>query len=221
MKDGGLAETELDAVKAANLSPPLLGAHNPELNSTWSPLPGLAGWLMTGDHKRIGLLQISAALVFFLLGGLEALVMRLQLAHSESRLLNADLYNQIFTTHGTTMMFLFAVPVMQGFGTYFVPLMVGTRTLAFPRLAAFSWWTYLAGGIMLYTAFFLNIGPDAGWFSYVPLALSDYSPGKHQDYWAQMITLTEISAMAAAIDIAVTILRLRAPGMSLNRSTLR
>jgi cytochrome c oxidase subunit I+III len=220
MKDTAVADQELDAPKAAGKSQPLLGTHDEQLASTWGPRPGLIGWLMTGDHKRIGKLQIITAFVFFLLGGLEAMAMRFQLSQAENRLLSADLYNQIFTTHGTTMMFLFAVPVMQGLGIYFVPLMIGTRALVFPRLAAFAYWTYLCGGIMLYTAFFLNIAPDAGWFSYVPLALSEYSPGKHQDYWAQMITLTEVSAMAGAVDITVSILRLRAPGMSLNRMPL-
>jgi cytochrome c oxidase subunit I+III len=220
MKDTAVLDSDLDAVRAAGMSPPLLGAHDEQLSNTWGPRPGLVGWLMTGNHKRIGLLQIITAFVFFLLGGLEAAAMRIQLSRAENNFLSPDLYNQVFTTHGTTMMFLFAVPVMQGFGVYFVPLMIGTRALVFPRLAAFSYWTYLCGGIMLYTAFVLNIGPDAGWFSYVPLSLSEYSPGKHVDYWAQMITLTEFSAMAGAVDLTVTILRLRAPGMSLNRMPL-
>jgi cytochrome c oxidase subunit I+III len=215
-----LVDQDLDAVKALELRPPGLGEWNARLHQTWGPRPGLIGWLMTGNHKRIGLLQITTAFIFFLLGGLEAMAMRLQLSRAENNLLSADLYNQVFTTHGTTMMFLFAVPVMQGFGTYFVPLMIGTRTLAFPRLAQFSYWMYLCGGIMLYTGFALNIAPDAGWFSYVPLSLSKFSPGKHVDYWAQMITLTELSAIAAAIDLAVTILTMRAPGMSLNRMPL-
>ena len=215
-----IADSELDAVKARELSPPGLGAYDQTLQDSWSPRPGLAGWLMTGDHKRIGKLQILTAFIFFLLGGLEAMVMRLQLVHAENNLLSADLYNQFFTTHGTTMMFLFAVPVLQGFGVYFVPLMIGTRSTALPRLNAFAYWVYLGGGLMLYTAFFLGIGPDTGWFSYVPLSTSQFSPGKHADYWAQMITLTEISSMSTAAALAVTILKMRAPGMSLNRMPL-
>jgi cytochrome c oxidase subunit I+III len=214
-------DERLDANRVEAMAPPNLGEYDASLNKVWGPYSrGLLGWLMTGDHKRIGKLQIITAFVFFLLGGLEATLMRLQLIHAENRLLSADLFNQIFTTHGTTMMFLFAVPVLQGFGTYFVPLMIGTRCLVFPRLAAFSYWTYLGAGIMLYTGFFLNIGPDTGWFSYPPLSLSQFSPGKHVDYWAQMITLTEVSAMAGAVDIAVTILKLRAPGMSITRMPL-
>ncbi|HYI95585.1 MAG TPA: cytochrome c oxidase subunit I [Bryobacteraceae bacterium] len=215
-----LADAELDCVKAQALRAPGLGEHDAQLHEVWKPRKGWVGWLMTGDHKRLGILQIVTAFIFFLLGGLEAMLMRLQLMRAENNLLSADLYNQIFTTHGTTMMFLFAVPIMQGFGIYLVPLMIGTRSIAFPRLAAFAYWTYLAGGIMLYTAFFLGIGPDNGWFSYVPLANSDFSPGKRADYWAQMITLTEISSMATAIQLIATIFKMRAPGMSLNRMPL-
>src|SRR5206468_11727184 len=109
------------------------------------------------------------------------------------------------------------VPVMQAVASYLVPLMVGARSLAFPRMNAFAYWLFLFGGLMLYIAFFLNIGPDAGWFAYVPLSGPDYSPGKRVDFWAQMITFTEVSALGVAICIATTILRHRAPGMSLNR----
>jgi hypothetical protein len=146
--------------------------------------------------------------------------MRLQLARPESRFLGPDLYNQIFTLHGTTMMFLFAVPIMQGLGVYLVPLMVGTRNIAFARLVAFSYYLFLVGGIMLYVAFLLNIGPDAGWFSYVPLAGPEYGPGKQADFWAQMITFTELSSLSIAVALIVTIFQLRAPGMSLNRLPL-
>ena len=144
------ADSELDALRAAGLTPPGLGEFDADLQNTWQARPGLIGWLMTGDHKRIGKLQIVTAFIFFLLGGIEAALMRLQLWRPENNFLSASQYNQIFTTHGTTMMFLFAVPVMQGFGTYLTPLMVGTRALVFPRLAAFAYWTYLGGGLMLY-----------------------------------------------------------------------
>jgi len=118
------------------------------------------------------------------------------------------------------MMFLFAVPIMQGLGIYLVPLMVGTRNIAFPRLNNFSYFVYLFGGVMLYVAFLLNIGPDVGWFSYVPLAGPAYSPGKRADFWAQMITFTEVSSLAVAVQLIVTIFQLRAPRMSLNRMPL-
>jgi cytochrome c oxidase subunit I+III len=143
--------------------------------------------------------------------------MRLQLASPESGLVSADRYNQLFTMHGTTMMFLFAVPVMEAFAIYLVPLMVGTRSIAFPRLNAFSYWVYLFGGIMLWVAFALNIGPDVGWFAYVPLAGPQYAPGKRADFWAQLVTFTEIAALAVSVEIIVTVLKQRAPGMSLNR----
>ena len=119
-----------------------------------------------------------------------------------------------------TMMFLFAVPIMLGLGVYLVPLMLGTRNLAFPRLNAFSYYVYLIGGLFLYTAFFLNTGPDAGWFAYVPLSGPQFSPGKRVDVWAQMITFTEISALAVAVNLITTIFKQRAPGMSLNRIPL-
>jgi cytochrome c oxidase subunit 1 len=187
------------------------------LERTWKPGSGLWGWLTEVHHTAIGKRYIVTALVFFALGGLEALLMRIQLARPENGLLGPDLYNQIFTTHGTTMMFLFAVPIMLGLGVYLVPLMVGTRDLAFPRLNAFSYWVYLIGGLFLYTAFFLNTGPDAGWFAYVPLSGPEYSPGKRVDVWAQMITFTEISSLAVAVNLITTIFKQRAPGMSLNR----
>jgi cytochrome c oxidase subunit 1 len=190
------------------------------LHKTWGSRPGLAGWLMTGDHKRIGRLQIVTAMVFFLIAGVEALLIRLQLAQPDNHVLNADLYDRLFTTHGTTMMFLFAVPMMQGFGLYFVPLMIGNRTTVFPRLNAFAYWIYLLAGIMLHTSLFLGFAPDTGWFAYVPLSLSDFAPGKRVDYWAQMISLTELGSMSQAVLLAVTILKLRAPGMSVNRMPL-
>ena len=146
--------------------------------------------------------------------------MRIQLARPENRFLGPDLYNQVFTTHGTTMMFLFAVPIMLGLGVYLVPLMVGTRNVAFPRLNAFCYYVYLIGGLFLYAAFFLNTGPDAGWFAYVPLSGPQFSPGKRVDVWAQMITFTEISSLAVAVDLITTIFKQRAPGMSLNRIPL-
>jgi cytochrome c oxidase subunit I+III len=190
------------------------------LERTWQSPGGFFGWLSNANHQSIGKRFIVTAFIFFLLGGILAALMRLQLARPESHLLGPDLYNQVFTMHGTTMMFLFAVPIMQGLGVYLVPLMVGTRNIAFPRLNNFSYFVYLFGGIMLYVAFLLNIGPDVGWFSYVPLAGPEYSPGKRADFWAQLITFTELSSLAVAVQLIVTIFQLRAPGMSLNRIPL-
>ena len=190
------------------------------LEDAWSDSPGLWGWLTSTDHKSIGKRYIVTAFVFFLLGGIEAAMIRVQLARPENRFLGPDLYNQIFTTHGTTMMFLFAVPMMTAVGLYLVPLMIGTRNVAFPRLNAYGYYVYLIGGVLLYVGLLLNTGPDAGWFSYVPLAGPEFSPGKRSDIYAQTVTFTEISALVSAIEIIVTIFKQRAPGMSLHRMPL-
>jgi cytochrome c oxidase subunit 1 len=190
------------------------------LEETWRDPPGLAGFFCAVNHKTIGKRFIASAFGFFIAGGVLAALMRLQLAKPENRLFGPDFYNQLFTMHGTTMMFLFAVPVMQAMAAYLLPLMLGARSIAFPRLNAYAWWVYLFGGLMLYVAFALNIGPDAGWFAYVPLSGPAYSPGKRVDFWAQMITFTELSALLEAIIVIVTVFKLRAPGMTLNRMPL-
>src|SRR3982751_6848204 len=158
------------------------------LERLWSAPRGLVGWLVSTNHKDIAKRYIVTAFVFFGLAGVLALLMRLQLAKPENHFLGPDLYNQIFTVHGTTMMFLFAVPVMEGMAIYLVPLVVGTRNVAFPRLNAFGYYIYLMGGILLYVGLLLHMGPDTGWFSYVPLAGPEYSSGKRVDLWSQMIT---------------------------------
>jgi cytochrome c oxidase subunit 1 len=190
------------------------------LERTWSDPPGFLGWLAALNHKSIGKRFIVTAFCFFILAGLLAAAMRLQLARPDNRLIGPDLYNQIFTMHGSTMMFLFAVPIMQAMAVYLVPLMIGARSVAFPRMNAYAYWVYLFGGVMLYVAFALNIGPDAGWFSYPPLAGPDYSPGKRVDFWAQMITFTELSGLLEAVILITTVFKLRAPGMTLNRIPL-
>ena len=190
------------------------------LEQTWKTPAGFWGALATVDHKIIGRRYIFTAIVFLALGGVLAILMRVQLAQPEARVLGPDRYNQIFTMHGANMMFLFAVPVMEAMAVYLVPLMVGTRNIAFPRLNAFSYWIYLAGGILLWTAFALDMGPDVGWFAYVPLSGPQYAAGKRADIWAQMITFTEVSALAVSVEIVVTILKQRAPGMSLDRIPL-
>ncbi|RQH16017.1 cytochrome c oxidase subunit I [Bradyrhizobium sp. RP6] len=187
------------------------------LAETWTTPSGFWGALATVDHKIIGRRYIFTAFVFLALGGVLAALMRIQLAQPEARLLGPDRYNQIFTMHGANMMFLFAVPVMEAVAVYLVPLMVGTRNIAFPRLNAFSYWIYLAGGMLLWTAFALDMGPDVGWFAYVPLSGPQYGAGKRADIWAQMITFTELSALAVAVELVVTIFKQRAPGMTLDR----
>ena len=190
------------------------------LDKTWASPPGFIGWLSSVDHKDVGRRYIVTALVFLALAGLLAAAMRLQLSRPGNHFISPARYNEIFTMHGTTMMFLFAVPVMQGVQIFLTPLMVGTRATAFPRLNAFSYWTYLAGGCLLWVAFILNIGPDIGWFSYPPLSGPQYGIGKRADIWAQMVTFTEIAALAAAVSLVATILKQRAPGMTLARMPL-
>jgi cytochrome c oxidase subunit I len=187
---------------------------------TWGRRPGIIGWLSTVDHKEIGRRYIATAFIFLALGGLLAAIIRLQLARPESHVVGPDLYNQIFTTHGSNMMFLFAVPVMQAFSLYLVPLIVGTRNIAFGRLGAYSYWMFLAGGVFLWVSFLLDIGPDVGWFAYVPLSGPQYGIGKRPDVWAQMITFTEVASMAAAVQTIVTVFKHRAPGMKLTEIPL-
>ncbi|HEV8496141.1 MAG TPA: cytochrome c oxidase subunit I [Gemmatimonadaceae bacterium] len=190
------------------------------LDNLWRDRSGVWGWLTAVDHKVIGKRYIITAFLMFIAGGLEAALMRAQLARPESSLIGPDRYNQLFTTHGTTMMFLFAVPMMTAMGVYFVPLMVGARSIAFPRLNAFGYWTYVVGVVFMYVSLFLNMGPDAGWFAYVPLSGPAYSPGHRIDVWAQVVTYTEIAALVAAVNVIVTVFKMRAPGMSLNRIPL-
>ena len=187
------------------------------LEATWEDPRGIVGWFMHVDHKSIGRRYLVTTFVYFLAGGLLAALMRLQLSRPDNNVLGPDLYNQIFTTHGTSMMFLFAVPVMQGLGIYFVPLMVGARAIAFPRLVAYSYWMLLFGGIFLYASFLLNAGPDVGWFAYPPLSESLFTPSKRPDVWAQLITFTEVASLAVAVAIITTAFKLRTPGMTLNR----
>jgi cytochrome c oxidase subunit 1 len=190
------------------------------LDRSWSRPRGFVGWLTCTDHKEIGLRYIVTAFIFFLLAGILALHMRVQLAVPKNAFLTNDVYNQFFTTHGTAMMFLFAVPVMEGFGIYLVPLMVGTRNVSFPRLLNFSYFLYLFAGICLFAGLLCNMGPDMGWFAYVPLSGPQYAPGHRMDLWSQMVTCVEISGMSAAIEIITTVLKQRAVGMSLNRMPL-
>ena len=188
-----------------------------ELTKTWSRPAGFIGWLRETDHKAIGRRYIVTAFLFMGLAGVLALLMRLQLAVPDNDLIGPEKYNQFFTTHGSTMMFLFAVPVMLGFAVYLVPLMVGTRNVAFPRLNAFGYWVYLIGCLLMWIGFATNTANDTGWFSYVPLSGPQFGVGKGVDVWSQMITFSELSALSVAINIIVTVFKHRAPGMALHR----
>jgi cytochrome c oxidase subunit I+III len=207
--DEGLLDTGLDQ-----------GSLERWLSRTWATPRGIIGALSTVDHKVVARRYLITAFVFLCLGGLNAVVMRIQLSGPERGLIGPDLYNQLFTMHGVTMMFLFAVPMVQATGIYLVPLMIGTRNIGFPRLNAFSYWIYLSGGIFAWVSFALNMAPDVGWFAYVPLSGPEFSPGKRADVWAQMITYTEVSSLAVAVATIVTVLKQRAPGMSLDKIPL-
>ncbi len=176
-------------------------------------------WVMTTDHKRIGIMYLVTTFVFFILGGVEALLMRTQLSQPGNTLLSGERYNELLTLHGTTMVFLFVVPVMAGFGNYFLPLMIGARDMAFPRLNALSFWLLLTGGIVFYCTLFFN-PPEAGWWSYPPLSSIQFSPSGGQDAWIFLIHLTGISSLLGAINFYATVLNMRAPGMSWGRIPL-
>ncbi len=186
----------------------------------WETRPRGLGWITTIDHKRIGVRYIVTAYVVFLLSGIGALLMRVQLARPENRVLSPDAYNQLFTMHGTTMIFLFSTPVLFGFGNYLVPLMIGSRDMAFPRLNAFGYWIFLFAGIFMFASFFVHAAPDAGWFNYVPLAGPRYNPDLNIDFYALGLIFLGIATMAGAINFIVSIFKMRAPGMSINRMPL-
>jgi cytochrome c oxidase subunit I len=190
------------------------------LEETWADEPTLIGWLKSNNHKVIGRRFIVTAFGFFTAAGVMGGLMRHQLATPNSTLLGPDFYNQLFSTHGTTMMFLFAVPMMQGFSLYLVPLMIGTRNTAFPRMSACAYWLYVMGGLLLLGASVCNTGVDAGWFEYVPLAGAQYGIGKRPDFWNMVITFSEATGLMVAADITTVILKMRAPGMSLRRMPL-
>lgn len=180
----------------------------------------LLSWVSTVDHKRIGILYICTATFFLAVGGLEALLMRFQLLLPRNDFLSPDFFNQMFTMHGTTMVFLVGMPVLVGFANYFVPLMIGARDVAFPRLNAMSYWMLPMGGILLYFSFFTGKGPDAGWFSYAPLSTKPYNLMVAQDYWITGLLCLGVGSVASSINIFVTVLSMRAPGMSLQRVPL-
>ncbi len=180
---------------------------------------GWASWFTTVDHKRIGILYMVTAFVFFLVGGVEALLMRIQLGVPDNTFLEPATYNQILTMHGTTMVFLFVVPMMAGFANYFVPLQIGARDMAFPRLNALSYWLFLFGAIVFYSSLFFS-PPEAGWTSYTPLSSEAYSPSGGIDAWIFLIHLTGVSSIIGAINLYTTIANMRAPGMGWSRLPL-
>jgi cytochrome c oxidase subunit I+III len=195
--------------------------HVDRLERIWAERTGLLGWLTTTDHKRIGLLYFFTTLVFFAAGGVEALLMRTQLIGPDKGVLGPHAYNELMTMHGVTMIFLFVIPMTTGaFGNYLVPLMIGARDMAFPRMNALSFWLFLGSGLFMYTGLVVGTAPDAGWFNYVPLSSATYSPDRGIDFYVLGLLFNGVSTTAAAINFIVTIFKLRAPGMSLNRMPL-
>ena len=188
-----------------------------KLQEIWETAPGIYGWFATVDHKRIGVRYLCTAFFFLLLGGCEALMMRLQLAQPNLRLLSPDAYNQLFSMHGITMIFLYALPMLSGFSNFLWPLLLGSRDMAFPRLNALSYWIYLCAGIFLYVSFPLGQAPNGGWFNYVPMTAKPYDPGLNIDVFTLGIIFLGISTVVGSANFIVTVLRCRAPGMSINR----
>jgi cytochrome c oxidase subunit 1 len=193
---------------------PQVVAHSVERERT-----GWTSWVTTTDHKRIGIMYLVLTFVFFLLGGTEALLMRLQLSQADNTLLTPQTYNQLLTMHGTTMVFLFVVPVMAGFGNYFLPLMIGARDMAFPKLNALSFWLLAAGGLVFYGSIFFS-PPECGWTCYPPLSSSSYLPSGGVDAWIYLVHLTGLSSLVGAINFYVTIANMRARGMGWGRLPL-
>jgi cytochrome c oxidase subunit 1 len=178
---------------------------------------GWRDWVTTTDHKKIGLLYFWSAFAFFLIGGLEALIIRAQLAGSNGRLVSAEFYNQLFTMHGTTMVFLALMPLSAALFNYIIPLQIGARDVAFPRLNAFSYWVFLLGGLFLNASFLFGAAPDGGWFGYVTLTGKQYSPGPNIDFWVVGLQILGVASLAAGFNFIVTILNMRAPGMKMLR----
>jgi cytochrome c oxidase subunit I+III len=206
---------------AAIADTPQARARIGRLERIWAEPDGVLGWLKTTDHKRIGILYLFATLAFFGAGGVEALLVRTQLIGPDLHVLSPKAYDQVFTMHGVTMIFLFVIPMTTGaFGNYLIPLMIGARDMAFPRLNALSFWIFAASGIFMYMGLAIGQAPDAGWFSYVPLASRAFSPDRGIDFYALGLIFNTVSTTAAAANFIVTIFRMRAPGMSVNRMPL-
>src|ERR1700730_9453860 len=177
-------------------------------------------WITTVDHKRIGILYGTSAFFFFLVGGIEALIMRLQLAHPDGTLVGAQRFNELFTMHGTTMVFLAIMPMSAAFFNFMIPLMIGARDVAFPRLNALSYWVFFSGALLLHLSFFVGAVPDGGWFGYANLTCAQFSPSHGIDFWMLGLQVLGISSLMAGFNFIVTIINMRAPGMTLMRMPL-
>ena len=206
------ADRELGSGASSSTASDALGVFRRPVGDT-----GWRSWLFTVDHKRIGIMYGVAALFFFAIGGIEALIIRTQLSAPEQELVSADLYNQLFTMHGVTMIFLVVIPIGAAFMNYLMPLQIGARDVAFPRLNAFSFWCFLFGGLFFNSSWFLGGGADGGWFAYAPNTSVTFSPGVGMDFYAIGLQITGIASLVGAINLIVTVINMRAPGMSLMR----
>jgi cytochrome c oxidase subunit I+III len=211
----GEAEQLVTANQGAKGSP-----QDDAITRTWTDPPGIRGFFTTVQNGPIVNRFLGTAFIMFLIAGVQALLMRIQLAQPESTVIAPATYNQLFTMHGSTMMFLFAVPAMEAFASFLLPVMLGTRELPFPRMTAFGYWTFLFGAIMFNTSFLFGAAPDGGWYAYVPLTGNAYSPGLAIDFWLLGLSVAEVAAIAAGIELTVSILKFRAPGMGLHRMPL-
>ncbi|HEU5276516.1 MAG TPA: cytochrome c oxidase subunit I [Xanthobacteraceae bacterium] len=188
-----------------------------KLQEMWETPPGLLGWISSVDHKDVGRRYLVTSFLLLIAGGIQALIMRLQLAGPNQHLLTPEQYDELFTMHGSTMIIWYAFPVLSGFSNFLWPLIFGSRDMAFPRLNAFSYWVFLASAIFLYVSFAVGSAPNAGWFNYVPYASRTYNPGINIDFFALANIFFGISTTAGAVNFVVTTLRTRCPGMSVNR----
>jgi cytochrome c oxidase subunit 1 len=192
-------------------------SHADQIPSVYAEKRGIWSWITTVDHKRIGILYGATAFTFFLMGGIEALLIRWQLARPDNTFVTPEFYNELFTMHGTTMIFLAVMPLSAMFFNYFIPLQLGARDVAFPRLNAFSYWVFLLGGLWLNSSFLFHAAPNAGWFGYANLTSTQYSPGLNIDFWMIGLQILGVSSLAAAVNFFTTIVNLRAKGMKLMR----
>ena len=204
-----------------------LSALNVDETQSRSWLDHMHDWVTTVDHKKLGILYIGSGLLFFVLGGLEASLMRAQLAVPANDLIDPKEFNRLFTMHGTTMVFLVGMPIVTGFGNYLIPLLIGARDMAFPRLNAWGFWMFFFGGLVLYLSYFASMGlygagtaPDVGWFAYSPLTGRAFSRGNATDYWILGILLSGFGSMSGAINMVTTSITMRCPGMTMRRLPL-
>jgi len=211
------SESGVDSGAAPGADPGADPALHDRLSRIWAPPPGLLGFFTAVNHRVVGLRFMVTAFIFFLLAGLLAVAVRLQLSLPMLGVLSPDAYNQAFTMHGSAMMFLFVVPFVEGLAIYLIPLMIGAREMAFPRLNAFGYWVFLVAGVSLFGAYLGGVAPDSGWYNYPPLTGRAFRPGASIDFWVTMITFLEVSALVAAVEIIATILKHRAPGLALHR----